>query len=54
MTQPRRRGAGQPPESAVKALLSVLASVGLPVTVVSALMLYFGWARTNEIGRAHV
>ncbi|WP_117210791.1 hypothetical protein [Allorhizocola rhizosphaerae] len=51
MTQPRRRGAGQPPESAVKALLSVFASVGLPVTVVSALMLYFGWARTNEQAR---
>jgi hypothetical protein len=42
---------GQPPESPVKSLLSVLASVGLPVTLISALMLYFGWARTDQQAR---
>ncbi len=51
MTSGAHGGKGREPESAVRTLLSVVASVGLPVTVVSALMLYFGWARTDQQAR---
>lgn len=38
-------------QSSLKSSLSVLSTLGPPVTVVSALMLYFGWARTAEEAR---
>ncbi len=38
-------------ESTLRAALSVLTTIGPPLTVITALMIYFGWARTREQGR---
>jgi hypothetical protein len=39
-------------ESPLKSSLSVLTTLGPPVTVASALMLYYGWARTDQQAHA--
>lgn len=39
------------PDSAVASVVSVLATLGVPVTVATALLLYFGWARTDQQAR---
>ena len=44
----RQSKARQNQDSGLKTVLSVVASIGVPVTVVGALMFYFGWARANE------
>lgn len=50
-----KRGArpDQQPDSAAKSLVSMLATIGVPVTVAAALMYYFGWAHSRGVAKLH-
>lgn len=50
-TNPDEPPTGDGGESTLRAALSVVTTIGPPLTLVSALMIYFGWARTREQGR---
>jgi hypothetical protein len=44
---PGSPAAEEPAESPLRSALAAIATVGPPLTIVTALMIYFGWARSN-------
>lgn len=52
LEEPVEHPAEEPAESPLRSAVSAIATVGPPLTIVTALMIYFGWARSNT--QAHL